>query len=205
MVFLFKTTSDSFVWKPLTEIRMKISPAVLLCRTLFYLALVSLTLQGCSRKHTAEGSGNSGDYYFRATLGGSKKDFHLLKFQGGDADGPWQHIVVGGAEVFTAGTNGDTGRNLNFEIFRTGGNITPGSYSTLEEKQMIARYAIQKSGGTVLYNTVNGPDNFILKIDAISGDGIRGTFSGTLRNDAGVAISVTDGSFNLPYDQMVNP
>jgi hypothetical protein len=57
----------------------------------------------------------------------------------------------------------------------------------------------------MLYNTSNARDVFTVKIDAISKDGIKGTFSGTLTNSAGASLSVKEGSFNLPYDQLVNP
>jgi hypothetical protein len=34
---------------------------------------------------------------------------------------------------------------------------------------------------------------------------VGGTFSGTVRIIAGKAISITEGSFNLPYETRVNP
>ncbi|BAV06449.1 hypothetical protein FLA_2468 [Filimonas lacunae] len=70
---------------------------------------------------------------------------------------------------------------------------------------MIARYAVQQPDGTLLYNTANSNDVFTVKIEAISQEGIKGTFSGTVRNLAGQAISITDGSFNLPYQTLINP
>lgn len=162
-----------------------------------------LALTGCSKKET--GGGPAGDYYFKATLDGRKINYHSVNFQGGGEDGRWEHIVVGGVES-TPPANGSPGPpGLDFEIWRLGGNIGPGSYSTPVEEGMIARYFIQTENGTLLYNTSWGDDVFVLKIEAISKQGIKGSFSGTLRNQAGKTVSVTDGSFNLPYEDIVNP
>jgi len=172
------------------------------CRLFVYLFITTLALSGCTKK--SEGS-SSGDYYFSAKLNGVKKDFFTVKFQGDGNDNRWEHIVVGGYESPLTGTNGKLSASFDFEIWLSGGNIGPGSYSTAALPNMISRYFVPKDNGQVGYNTLNGKDLFTVKIDAISKDGIKGTFNGTLRNSAGEAISVTDGSFNLPYDQLVNP
>jgi hypothetical protein len=41
-------------------------------------------------------------------------------------------------------------------------------------------------------------------MDAISEEGLKGTFSGTLTYCSGVSMGVTAGIFNLP-DKLVNP
>ncbi|MDQ1165484.1 hypothetical protein [Flavobacterium sp. SORGH_AS_0622] len=71
---------------------------------------------------------------------------------------------------------------------------------------MVARYAIQTPNGTILYNTRTADDIFTVKIESISKSGIKGTFSGKVRNmESGAVINITDGSFNLPYMDIVNP
>jgi hypothetical protein len=168
------------------------------------LALVSLTFSACSKKNSAgKAPQTSGEYYFSAKLNGTSKDFHTVKFQGGGNDNRWEHVVVGGNEAPLSSSTA-LSPALDFEIWRMGGNIGTGTYVTTTEPEMISRYAVQTSNGTVLYNNINARDVFTVKIDAISKDGIKGTFSGTLTNSAGVSIIITDGSFNLPYNKLVN-
>ncbi|MNT91977.1 hypothetical protein D3C72_2331680 [compost metagenome] len=71
---------------------------------------------------------------------------------------------------------------------------------------MVARYAVQTKDGTILYSTRTADDIFTVKIESISKSGIKGTFSGKVRNlDSGVAIEITEGTFNLPYLDIINP
>jgi len=170
---------------------------------LLYLVIIALSLSAC--KKDGGGGELTGDYYFSARLDGRKIDFHTVNFQGSGADGRFEHIVVGGYETSYPTSGGPVPPSLDFEIWKLGGNITPGSYATPAEQKMIARYAVQKSDGTLLYNTSFANDIFTLKIESISKTGIKGTFSGTLRNMAGQSISVSEGSFNLPYKTIVNP
>jgi len=172
---------------------------------LFCLVLAGLILSACSKKNGGSNSSqSSGEYYFRAKLNGTPKDFQTVKFQGGGNDNHWEHVVVGGYEASVTANSGALSPSLDFEIWRVGGNIGTGTYVTTTEPQMISRYAVQTGNGTMLYNTINAKDVFTVKIDAISKDGIKGAFSGTLTNSTGVSISVKDGVFNLPYDKLVN-
>ncbi|WP_289659184.1 hypothetical protein [Flavobacterium panacagri] len=146
------------------------------------------------------------DYYFRASLDGRKVDFYDVNFQGGGNDNRFEHIVVGGFEAPYPTKVGDQiPPSLDFEIWRTGGDIKAGTYSTPTEPEMVARYAVQKQNGTIVYSTRTADDIFTLKIESISKNGIKGTFSGKVRNlDSGVAIEITEGTFNLPYEDIIN-
>lgn len=173
---------------------------VLVC---VFVAFVSFS--ACSKDDDG-GPGKSDDYYFKATFNGKAFDFtHTAKFQGGGNDGRWEHIVLGGYEAKFPTDGSQLPPSYDIELWRVGGNIGVGKYESALEKEMISRYAIQTNNGTLLYNTLQDGDNFILNIESISDKGIRGTFGGTIRNDAGAAIEVKDGSFNLPYDELVNP
>lgn len=174
---------------------MKKTPAFRFAAMLCY-ALLVFGISSCSKSDDPKPD-NSG-YHFTATIGGKKVVMHNAKFQGGGNDGRWEHVVVSGSE-----TTSVTSPSLDFEIWRLGGDITPGTYVTPAETGMISRYAVQLSGGTLVYNSQH--DVFTVKIDAISKDGIKGTMTGTLRSDGGESISITDGEFNLPYDVLVNP
>lgn len=164
---------------------------------------LSVCLSACSKKDDTGGA-PTGDYYFRAKIGGKAINFHSVNFQGGGNDNRFEQIVIGGHEASDP-PSGPVSPSLDFEIWREGGNITAGTYATPAEKGMIARYAIQKSDGTLMYNTAIADDVFTLKIEEISKSGIKGAFSGTVRNRAGEAINITDGTFNLPYETIINP
>ena len=166
------------------------------------LIFISMCLSACSKDDNGGGE-PTGDYYFRAKLGGKAVNFHSVNFQGGGNDNRFEQIVIGGHET-SYPASGPVSPSFDFEIWREGGNITAGTYTTPGEN-MIARYAIQKSDGTLIYNTSYSDDVFTVKIEAISKTGIKGTFSGTVRNSVGGAISITDGTFNLPYETLINP
>ncbi|WP_090496508.1 hypothetical protein [Pedobacter terrae] len=165
--------------------------------------IITICLSACSKEDDGGGT-PSEDYYFRAKIGGKAVNFHSVNFQGGGDDNRFEHIVIGGDETSYSGS-GPLPPSLDFELWRLGGNITAGTYATPVEKDMIARYAIQKSDGTLVYNTSSSNDVFTVKIEAISKTGIKGAFSGTVRNSAGEAINITDGTFNLPYETIINP
>ncbi|MEH3112480.1 hypothetical protein [Pedobacter terrae] len=169
---------------------------------IFCFTMIAICLSSCS-KNDDGGSAPTGDYYLRAKVGGKAINFYKVNFQGGGDDNRFEHIVIGGHET-SYPASGPVSPSLDFEIWKVGGNITPGTYATPGEN-MIARYAIQKSDGTLLYNTAYSDDVFTVKIEAISKTGIKGTFSGTVRSLAGEAISITEGTFNLPYETIINP
>ncbi|WP_406826947.1 hypothetical protein [Pedobacter sp. KACC 23697] len=170
--------------------------------SVLYFIMIIMCLSACSKNDDGGGE-PTGDYYFRAKIGGKAINFHSVNFQGGGNDNRFEHIVIGGHES-SYPASGPVSPSFDFEIWKIGGNITTGTYSTPGEN-MIARYAIQKSDGTLIYNTSYGDDVFTVKVEAISKTGIKGTFSGTVRNLAGEAISITDGTFNLPYETIINP
>jgi hypothetical protein len=180
--------------------------ATRLVQQLFYVAAFIVLFSACSSDDGGSDE-NISDYYFRASVGGRKIDFRTAKFQGGGNDDRFEMIVVGGFDGPHPTKAGELmPPSLDFEIWRVGGNITAGTYSTPAELEMMGRYAIQTKEGTILHNTAVGDDLFTVKIESISKKGIKGTFEGTVRNvSSGETISITEGTFNLPYDEIVNP
>lgn len=174
-------------------------------KQLFYVSVLAVLFSACS-SNDSESDNNQSEYYFKATLDGRKINYYDANFQFSGNDGRFEHITIGGFETPYPKTPGELAPNsLDFEIWRTGGNIPAGTYSTPTEPEMIARYALQKKDGTIVYNTQNANDVFIVKIESISEKGIKGTFSGKLTNSSGEVVEVTEGSFNLPDSDLVNP
>lgn len=176
------------------------------CKKLLCVCMLALFFCGCSGGDD-EPEANTAEYYFKATLDGRKINFYTVNFQGGGNDNRFEQIVIGGSEAPYPTKAGELpSPSLDFEIWKLGGNITAGTYSTPAEPGMVARYAVQTPNGTILYNTRTADDVFTVKIESISKTGIKGTFSGMVRNlDTGKAIEITDGIFNLPYEDIVNP
>ncbi len=172
-------------------------------KVFFLLIVLSMGVSSCSKDDDI--SDHPQNYYFRASIDNRKVDFHSVKFQGGGNDNRWEHIVIGGNEKSTPTDGSLPSPSLDFEIWKQGGDIKAGTYATPAEEGMIARYAVQTNNGTLLYNTSVADDVFTVHIESISKDGIKGTFSGKLRSMEGQAIDVTEGSFNLPYDEIINP
>ncbi|MFW0718314.1 hypothetical protein [Pedobacter sp. N23S346] len=181
-----------------------IQPRFLLLFMTLLTASMLFSLGGC-KKDGGGGAEEAKNYFFKATVGGKEINYYSVNFQGGGNDDRWEHIVVGGFESSLLSNTNPGPPGLDFEIWKQGGNIGVGTYSTPAEMGMIARYYIQTDKGTLIWNTSWADDVFTVKIEEISKQGIKGTFSGTVRNQAGQAISITNGSFNLPYNDLVNP
>jgi hypothetical protein len=170
--------------------------------TILLPALIVLSFSACSND---QGGGNTSEYYFKATIDGREINYYSAKFQGdGGTDNIWEHVVVGADETSYSGS-GPLPASLDFEIWYNGGNIAPGSYISPTDKRLIVRYAIQTSEGTNVYNTSWHDSPFKVTIEAISKEGIKGTMAGTLQNQQGETRTITNGSFNLPYDRLVTP
>jgi len=180
-----------------------------LCRLFVYAIVPTLLFSACKKDKDAAAPGK-GDYYFKATFNGKEQDFsHTANYQGMFSDdGRLVMIVVGGHTAGTSEGGSVAAPSFDFEIWRTNGNITAGTYDTRDEAEgvMISRYAIQSSGGTILYNTIPDGAYVTVKIDEISNKGIKGTLSGVIINEStGESITVTNGSFNFPYETVINP
>jgi len=170
--------------------------------TILLLAMAILSFSACSDD---EGGGSTSDYYFKATVDGHVINFRSAQFQGGTGDNNiWEHVVVGGDETRYTGS-GPLPPSLDFEIWDVGGNITPGIYTTPADDRLIVRYAIQTPQGTIVYNNSMYDSPFKVTIEAISKDGIKGKMEGTLQNEQGETRIITNGSFNLPFEELVNP
>lgn len=182
----------------------KNKPAGLLLM-LFYTAISAVFFSACSSDEDGPNKTRS-QYYFRASLDGRKVDFYNVNFQGGGNDNRFEQIVIGGYEAPFPKIGQQLPPSLDFEIWKLGGDITAGTYSTPADQEMVARYAVQRPEGTILYSTRTADDIFTVKIESISKSSIKGTFSGKVRNlDSGQAIAITEGVFNLPYLDIVNP
>ena len=176
-----------------------------LIRQLLSIFLIVMIFSACSSDDNGSDNNNS-DYYFKATLNGRAMTFYNVNFQGSGDDNRFSHITIAGFEDHYPTAQGTVPNSLDFEIWRTGGDIKAGNYSTSTEPEMVSRYAVQTSNGTIVYSTQPFNDIFTVKIESISKNGIKGTFSGKLRNlESGKAIEVTEGSFNLPYEDIINP
>jgi hypothetical protein len=176
-----------------------------LTKKLLYFSLIALIFSSCSSDDNSTDN-NTSNYYFKATLDGREINFYNANFQGSGNDGTFSHITIAGFEDHYPTAQGTAPNSLDFEIWRIGGDIKAGTYSTTTEPEMVSRYAVQIQGGTIVYSTQAFNDTFTVKIESISRNGIKGTFSGKLRNlNSGEAIEVTEGSFNLPYEDIINP
>ncbi|MFC0777145.1 hypothetical protein ACE01P_03440 [Flavobacterium sp. HJSW_4] len=174
-------------------------------KQLFYISVLAVFFSACS-SNDSESDNNQSEYYFKATLDGRKITYYDANFQFSGNNGRFEHIIIKGFETPYPKTPGQLAPNsLDFEIWRTGGNIPSGTYSTPTEPEMVARYAVQKKEGTTVYSTQTADDVFTVKIESISEKGIKGTFSGKVRNSSGEVVEVTEGSFNLPDSDLVNP
>jgi hypothetical protein len=163
--------------------------------------LFLLSLSACSKKSDSETNADDSKYYFMATLNGKKINFFDANFQGGGNDGKWEHIVIGGDEDKTSNSP-----SLDIELWMTGGNIKTGTYDFNLNRNFISRYAIQEANNTIIYNTeYDGVRDYKINITELSKDGIRGTFSGTLKLKGSTKVYiVTDGDFYLPYQKIIN-
>lgn len=172
-------------------------------RQIFLAAIFLLALIGCSK------GGNdtkpSNEYYLRATVGEKKIDFHMANFQLGESNGKITYVTVGGVETSPPSDGTLPPSGFDFSIWKLNGDITLGTYLTNIEEDMSATYFIYANKRQIFYDTISANDVFAVKIDAISKKGIKGSFSGTVRNETGEAIKVTDGYFNLPYQTIINP
>lgn len=174
-------------------------------KQLFYVFILAVFFSACS-SNDSESDNNKSEYYFKATLNGRKINYYDANFQFSGNDGRFEHITIGGFETPYPKTPGQLAPDsLDFEIWRTGGNIPAGTYSTPTEPEMVARYAVQKKDGTIVYSTLTADDVFTVKIESISEKGIKGTFSGKVRNNSGDVVEITEGSFYLPDSDLVNP
>ncbi|MCP2025263.1 hypothetical protein L1276_000403 [Flavobacterium sp. HSC-32F16] len=193
---------DGFLLVKSTFLKNK---AVIFVKQLFCILVLALLFSACSGDDNGSDKAASG-YYFRASLDGRKIDFYTVNFQGGGNDNRFEQIVIGGYETPFPKIGELAPPSLDFEIWKLGGDIKPGTYSTPADEGMAARYAVQTANGTILYSTRTADDIFTVKIESISKSGIKGTFSGKVRNgDSGTAIEITEGTFNLPYLDIVNP
>ena len=186
------------------SMRLLIAKTASFVKQFLYVLVLGIVFSACSGD--GGGSDATSDYYFKATLDGRKVDFYNVKFQGGGNDNRFEQIVVGGEENPSATKPGEMARTtFDFEIWKLGGNITAGTYATPADEGMMARYSVLTPNGYTLYNTIAADDIFTVKIESISTSGIKGTFSGKVRSfDTGAAITVTEGTFNLPYNEIIN-
>ena len=170
------------------------------------IGFIILIVNGCSKSGLNQDDNLSEKYYLKATIDGRKLNYRMVNFQGDLNKDGFEYIVIGGREGSSINNQSTVDSpGLDFEISRPSGNISVGTYSTISEEDMVARYFIQTPAGTSLYDTNLAKDLFVVKIDAISKQGITGSFYGTLRNQSGKTINVANGDFKLPYEEIINP
>lgn len=180
-------------------------------RTFIYFAVMLINLYSCSSADKGRDEHDLGNYHFKATVGGRKMNCNIAKFEGRVKDGCWEYIAVVGNEIrdysfpFFNFVPNYSSLFLDFEICRHGGSIEPGSYSTQTEQGMVVRYGVDTPDGINIYGTDHAKDVFTVEIEKINKDGIKGTFSGMVRNGIGQPLFIVDGSFNVPHDMLVYP
>ena len=132
-------------------------------------------------------------YYIKAKFNGELKEFKkLLSAQRGINNGSIVHLVLGGSQ-----NEGSGYPTLDLEIWDLTGNITTGTYSEIS-KDVIARYS---TDAFKRHNSIgNGAEDLTITITEISATAIKGNFSGTITNDAGENILLTEGSFSCLFD-----
>lgn len=163
--------------------------------------ILLLFLAGCSKKDDTTGK----NYYLRGTINGKKINFKMASYQLGGDKGSIELITIGGREASTTTDGALSSNGFTFEISRPNGSINSGTYNVRTEEDMYVLYYVQSKNGTIEYDGTWASDTFIVKIDSISKTNIKGSFSGTLRNETGETILITDGAFYLPTDVIINP
>lgn len=128
----------------------------------------------------------------------------MASYQLGGDKGSIEFVTIGGTESSNP-TDGVLANGFTFEIWRAGGSLNTGTYDVRTEEDMYVVYYLQSKNRTIEYDATWANDPFIVKIDAISKTNIKGSFSGTLRNELGQTISVTEGAFHLPNEVIINP
>jgi hypothetical protein len=132
-------------------------------------------------------------YYIKAKFNGELKEFKkLLSAQRGIDNGRIVHLVLGGSQ-----NDGSGYPTLDLEVWDLSGNITAGTYSEIS-KDVIARYS---TDAFKRHNSIgNGAEDFTITITEITATAIKGNFSGTITNDAGEDILLTEGAFSCLFD-----
>lgn len=133
------------------------------------------------------------EYYIRAKFDGQLKEFkELMSAQRGIDNGRIVHLVCGASQNKTSSYP-----SLDFEIWDLSGNISVGTYSELN-KDIISRYA---TDGFKRHNSIsNAAEDFQVVITEMTGEIVKGRFNGTITNDAGQDILITDGEFYFRFD-----
>jgi hypothetical protein len=168
--------------------------------TMNFILILLLVLMGCAKKDDI----TTKDYYLKATINGKKINFKMASYQLGGDKGSIEFITIGGTEGSTP-TDAASANGFTFEIWRAGGSLSAGTYDVRTEEDMYAVYYIQSKNGTIEYDATWANDAFIVEIDVVSKTNIRGSFFGTLRNELGQTISITEGAFHLPNEVIINP
>ncbi len=152
--------------------------------------IIALFLAGCGKSKDVGGD----EYYFTFKIDGQQMNFSdLTSFQMGEKDGKVPLIVVIGVKE-----PGPLQEQFGWSLVRDGADFKPGTYTMAStDRALDAQYAIKKY--TEIYESDNTND-FKVTIESYDKtDGIRGTFSGTLRTEDGKTVKVTEGKFHAHY------
>ncbi|MBO9618591.1 MAG: hypothetical protein J7539_06085 [Niabella sp.] len=163
-----------------------------------------LSVQGCS-KSGGSNSGNSGGAFLTCKINGQLHQFNSKVNANQKPVTTTVHaVVVGGWE------GEDTGKAPGFGITLT----IPGTTGVKEATYAVAgttdleldgQYYIQniQNGQVVSTTSYSGGrtagTNFTLTITSLTDWGVKGTFSGLLRNGDNF-LTITEGSFSAPYN-----
>ncbi|MBC7915363.1 MAG: hypothetical protein H7Y07_14710 [Pyrinomonadaceae bacterium] len=159
-------------------------------KTFLILALTALTIVSCS-KDKNDDNNNTG-YHFSAKVDGVKKEFKTsvnAQLDGTSAQTGYNLFINGGG-----GTSSYPLPNFYVEV-TADEPIVPKTYYTIPNQEWEAKGDYWTDAG----HYDNDNLNFSITITSISSTEVRGTFSGTLEDDAiGQVITITEGSFSAP-------
>ncbi|SFC43576.1 hypothetical protein SAMN04487891_11123 [Flagellimonas taeanensis] len=166
------------------------------------LILLSVLFKSCSKD---DGNTVSGEGFLRCRLNGELKEFNNFV----NANDPPQEetvhfVVVGGFEKENINKSPSFGIMLVSEE-----NIIEGTYSVAGESspELDGQYCMQVYDGETHTGTecfIGGRSSetyFILNITSMDDWGVKGTFSGLLRDVDDNLLEVTEGEFAAAYNQ----
>lgn len=175
---------------------------------LLFLFAVAITLAACSKSDGGNKSGDNGNYYFRFKMDGVQKEMPFKSANYSYVQSRKRHV-----KFALAGREKNTGESPNPTLSMyidaaimdgdtwKGADIVAGTYKGYQGENTTGEWGVVWN-----YNT-NGLDgywiyeeDFVLNLQQVDKNTAKGTFSGTLKNDQGKLMKITDGTFYVKVD-----
>ena len=161
-------------------------------RKFLVVIVTMLTIVSCSKDKNDDD--NNSAYYFSAKVDGVKKEFKTsvaAQLDGTSAQTGYSLFVDG-----NGGTSSNPLPNFYVEV-NVDAPIVAKTYQTIQGQSQWEAGANHWLDGSTSYD-VDGQD-FSITITSITSSVVKGTFSGTLKEDiTGQVISITEGMFSAP-------